>query len=814
MKNIKLLLVFVLFSTTVFSQTSLSPGDIAITGFTADNPDQISFVLLTDVSASTAINFTDNGWLSTGGFRVNGAGNTNEGVLEWTATSDLTCGTEITITTTTATAGTVSITDTPFGLTAAGEQILAYQGTALAPDFIFGVSFDSSGWSDATSASTSALPAPLVDGVNAISLGETDNANYGCSVTNDTALILMATVDTSNWTTSNTPIPIGGCTYSCSACSSTTTWTATGWDNGLPDLSKEVILALDYDTNDDSFSACKLAINTGVKLTVRENDFVEVQGDVTNTGELLIEDKGAFVQKNETAVFINNSTVANPVIVDKVTAPLEEWYEYTYWSSPIENVAIGDLLPTTSASRLFDFNAANFSDTQREDLNNDILVPGRDDIDDDANDWAIIPNTTPMEAGKGYSATLAPLDLAGPAGGTVGIKKSFRGSVLNTGTINITANRNDDDPSNLDNNWNLIGNPYASAVDARLFLERNTYSATNTTGVLDGAIYFWSHVTPPSATTNGNEPLNFDVNDYAILNLTANTAGERYAPDDFIPSGQGFFVSFSNDFSGSTGSGATGDVVFTNEMRVNGNNDKFFKNKIIDNKLWLNLTSDTDVFSQIAIGYVSGASRMNDGSLYDARRIFSGDSAMLFSTIENDDENEYAIQGRAPEDLTLSESIGLGITTAISAPTLYTLSIDHIQGEFMQNGTIYVRDNFMGTIHNLKESDYTFTSDVGIFKTRFDIIFNEGTLSNSDNNITEKEVSIVELENDNVRFSVNNNMTIDSVRILNLLGQEIYRFKSNKKSEVFNLSNLNRTTYIAQINLSNGRTINKKSIKR
>ena len=592
-------------------------------------------------------------------------------------------------------------------------------------------------------------------------------------------------------------------------CTTTTTWTATGWDNGLPNITKEVILAEDYTTNGVSFSTCKLSINSGVKLTVTPNNYIEVEGDVINSGEITIEDKGSFVQKSNEAVFINNSTADNPVIVDKLTAPLEEWYEYTYWSSPLENVAIGDLLPNTSPNRLFEFIAANFSDVEREVLNDNTKVPGRDDIDDNADDWAIIPKTTPMVAGRGYSATLSPLDLAGQGGGASGIKKSFRGAVLNTGTVNIPVDRNDEDPSNMDNNWNLIGNPYASAIDTRLFFEKNVYSASNPSGVLEGAIYLWSHVTPPSATTNGNEPLNFDINDYAILNLTANTTGERYAPDNFIPSAQGFFISFSNDFVGTTG-----NVVFTNDMRVNDNNGKFFRNRVIDNKLWLNLSSDDGVFSQIAIGYVSGATKINDGALYDARRIFSGDTAMLYSIIEND-ENEFAIQGKAPEDLTINESIKLGMTTAIDSPTLYTLSIDHLQGEFMEKETVYVKDNFMGILHDLKSADYTFTSEAGFFKDRFEIVFNEGILSNNDTNSIGGNLSIIELENNNVRFSITNTTaTINSVRLLNLLGQELYHFDGKEKVEVYNLANLNAVPYIAQVKLSNGMLITKRAVKK
>ncbi|HRF41397.1 MAG TPA: hypothetical protein PK198_21540, partial [Saprospiraceae bacterium] len=51
------------------TQTTLSAGDIAFTGYNSDNPDDFSFVLLKDVSAGTTLTFTDKGWTAAGGFR-------------------------------------------------------------------------------------------------------------------------------------------------------------------------------------------------------------------------------------------------------------------------------------------------------------------------------------------------------------------------------------------------------------------------------------------------------------------------------------------------------------------------------------------------------------------------------------------------------------------------------------------------------------------------------------------------------------------------------------------------------------------------
>ena len=42
------------------------------------------------------------------------------------------------------------------------------------------------------------------------------------------------------------------------------------------------------------------------------------------------------------------------------------------------------------------------------------------------------------------------------------------------------------DPDGANNDANLIGNPYPSAIDPNIFIPANT-------GVFDGAIYVWRH---------------------------------------------------------------------------------------------------------------------------------------------------------------------------------------------------------------------------------------------------------------------------------------------------------------------------------
>ena len=128
--------------------TTLSAGDIAIIGFNFDNPDGLSFVLLTDITSGTEIQFTDNGWQSSGEFRA------NEGTFTWTAASDLTKGTVI----------TPDVSGVAFS--GSGDQIIAFQGSSDTPTFIYTLNSESSGvWqSDETYSNTSALPTGLTNG--------------------------------------------------------------------------------------------------------------------------------------------------------------------------------------------------------------------------------------------------------------------------------------------------------------------------------------------------------------------------------------------------------------------------------------------------------------------------------------------------------------------------------------------------------------------------------------------------------------------------------------------------------------------------
>lgn len=615
----------------------------------------------------------------------------------------------------------------------------------------------------------------------------------------------------SDWTSniSNNLTFLGYHINVCACSESTVTWDGTAWSNGIgPNINTPAIINGPYNTSAaTSFSACRLTINAEVIIT--PNTFIEVEHNIINTAKLTIQEAGTLIQNNETTKFINNSVEIFPIEVIKRTAPFVAWYEYTYWGSPLADALLENLVPNTSNDRKFTFNGGAFNDMEAEDLgNNNTVTAGQDDIDDEGDDWQLYPSGI-MTPGVGYATTMSPIDLAGPNIASTGVNLSFFGSAANSGKISVPIVRNN--LSTLDNNWQFIGNPYPSAIDANTFFTQNaTTLQTVSPGVIDGAIYFWSQTTTPSATTIGNQQINFSSNDYAIINFSANVAGERYAPNNFIPSGQGFFVNFSDSY-GSTSS----KVIFNNSMRITGNNDQFFRtnNTSPDNKLWLNLTSDNGVFSQIAIAYVAGASDMDDGPSYDARRYYSGGSAMLVSFADNSNI-PLAIQGKQNETLSNDEVIVLGLKTGITSPTIYTIAIDHFQGDFLSDHAIYLKDNLENTSQDLTTSDYSFTSELGAFNDRFEIVFNTNNLTTNTYNVSQTDLSIIELADNQVQFTVPNNVKIKTIKILDVLGKVIYIFKSNNTTKIINLDNLSQALYIAQVELNNGQIISKKAVKK
>ncbi|MGB5420085.1 T9SS type A sorting domain-containing protein [Algibacter sp.] len=580
-----------------------------------------------------------------------------------------------------------------------------------------------------------------------------------------------------------------------------TEWDGSAWDNGAPNIRTRVRIqagqTYSTDINGGSFSACKIDVEGTLDIT--DGYYVEVENEVViDAGAtLLVQNNGAFVLNNDSGSYTNNGTC----IVRKNTHSLNNWYDYTYWSSPVSGITIGTS-PLADSYRRYWHNANNYLDVLAEvPGNTDTFIAGSDNIDDNGNDWQVATNTTVITPGVGYVAS------HNPTGFISGLSYSydFVGD-LNNGVITAPIVY---DASNTGGHWNLIGNPYPSALDFDAFV-------TNNPGVVDGAAYLWSHATALSATTNGNEDFNFSQSDYIIINTGSgsvnNSPGSLL---EYIPSGQSFFIAGLSN----------ANVTFNNSMRIKNpdSNTQFFKNSNSkgkktsqENKIWLNLTSDVGVFNQVLIAYVEGATDSYDGMSYDApRNANKGVASIIYTLIDDINDKKFAIQGKGVNSLNEDEIIPLGFFTSTDSAALYELSIDHFQGDFFSEKTTFLKDKFLNKIHNLSDSNYVFTSEVGEYNNRFEIAFKSSLLSTDNIDLTGINLKIISLDNHLVNFKITtNDVTIKDIAIYDLLGRNLYNFYGHSNSETYSLNNLKNTAYIAKVKLSNDVIITKKIMKK
>ncbi|MCK0123027.1 choice-of-anchor D domain-containing protein [Gelidibacter sp. F2691] len=568
-------------------------------------------------------------------------------------------------------------------------------------------------------------------------------------------------------------------------------WNGQHWYPTPPNSNTLTVINGNYATGPStpSFTTCSLIVKSGYTLTITDGHYVEVMTDAAvkggspeEFGKIVIDTQGAFIQRGDGAdAGIFNLQGYATAVVNKSTPLKPKWYTYTYWSSPVSYALVEDALSMALPNRRFYFEASNYLDT---DGNN---------IDDNGDDWQLANGR--MIPGLGYAATSKSTNIPFPR-----IDETAFIGPFNTGNIVTPIITNG---LATDNDWNLIGNPYPSAIHFDMLHHENST-------VIDGAAYLWSQFSPPLASNPGNQVLNFNSADYAIITTgSGNTAGaSTIMPSDFIPSGQGFFV--KGLYNGGT-------LTFKNSMRMadHTSNAQFFRDDLtpVANKFWINLTSDTGLFNQILVAYVEGATDGFDGFTYDAERHSLSVGASIHTLIPNRTQT-YAIQGKAPSSLTLEEVIPIAFQTTLSQPTVYTLSVAQTQGSFFKEQHIQLQDNLLERSHNLSTSDYSFTSAAGAFNDRFEIHYKSSTLALEEPITLTEELIITELGNGDVQFTIGQHLTIKSIEIMDLLGRIVHSIKASKHTEIYDLKHVSQAVYIARVVLSNDRVVTKRILKR
>lgn len=547
-----------------------------------------------------------------------------------------------------------------------------------------------------------------------------------------------------------------------------TTWTGLAWSNGLPNATTKAVFNGNFSST-ANLQACSVEVLSG-NVIFNTGHTLTVQNDVKVTaGTLTFENNSSLVQVNS----LDNNGVAfsnsGNITYKRATTPIFK-FDYTYWSTPVSPQLLLDVSPLSPSNLFLQFNAA-------------------------ANSWQYItsPSTTTMIPGKGYI-------FRAPSSYPVGFPSTpqvyvanFLG-VPNTGTITIPI-------VGGANQFNLLGNPYPSALSADAFLLDAANAAT-----LGGSIYLWTHNTPLNAASQ------YNGSDYAVYNYmggigtsaSTNPGLNTSLPNGKIASGQGFFIKGL----------LNGTATFKNSMRLVGNNDQFFRlenppikttfSEPEKHRYWLNIYNAQGAYKQALVGYAEGATLSLD-RLFDGEMVDAGNVIGLYTLSDN---TKLGIQGR-PLPFDSNDIVPLGYKSTIAST--YSIALLDYDGLFTTQ-KIYLEDKVVNTIVDLKNGPYTFTTGIGTFDTRFVLRYTNEALGTDIPDFNENSVVIYKNSDDN--FVINSgSFTMSSVKVFDIRGRLLFTNKDiNASQTIINAGETNQILLV-QIMTTDGIKVTKKVVR-
>lgn len=541
-----------------------------------------------------------------------------------------------------------------------------------------------------------------------------------------------------------------------------TAWDGTSWSNGLPSATKKLIFNGNFNST-GNIIACGVEVLSG-NVVFNAGHTLIVHNDVVVTGgNITFQNNSSLVQLNtlnNLGVQFNNT---GNITYRRTTTPVKR-FDYTYWSSPVSNQLIGTFSP--GSSYFYEYNPSIVN-------------------------WSPVTAATTMLPAKGYiirTPDIAPFNTV--------TTNLFTGSFIgtpNTGDITTPI-------IGTATPFNLIGNPYPSAISADLFL-----SDTNNLTVLDATLYLWTHNTP--ITSN-----QYTANDYAMYNFSGgvgtgyvaiNPTPNSTIPNGRIAAGQSFFIKGMTD----------GDAHFNNSMRLIGLNNQFFRTnqeqhqnlnqELEKHRFWLDIYNETGAFKELLVAYIQNATNEIDRG-FDGELVDIGNPIIAY-TILND--KKLSIQGKALP-FNVNDTIPLGYKATIEGN--FTFKLADFDGLFTDQD-IYIEDKTLNLIHNLKQSQYNFTTSIGTFEDRFILRFSpNGSLNN--NTFTAQNVVVYKNEQNNFVITTGN-QNMSTVKVFDTRGRLINELKDINTNQTTLYAGETNQVLLLQITTDTGITVTKKVIR-
>ncbi len=370
---------------------------------------------------------------------------------------------------------------------------------------------------------------------------------------------------------------------------------------------------------------------------------------------------------------------------------------YNYWGSPVTGASTNSL-QSTFGNNIYAYDNMSAGGSIQGAWGNPITTP-----------VAMLP-------GKGYIQTYA-----------------GNGNVTFTGTPNEST-YNFPVTVNVGNNFNLLSNPYPSALSYNLLRSTNSNL---------GSVYLWSFA--------GSFP--FTSNSYVVLSglgvLSGNPVPGFNSAE--ISAGQGFFAQVSG----------AGTVSFNSNQRVPnypGNSTQFLDNDSPYSILRLRLTNPNQISFDAVVGFgETGTDGVDFG--FDSPRMPSSDVLELYTMLG---DGQFTTQYLPV--LNAARVIDLGVVMA----TAGTYSFDlNLFDNFDPTVRVFLEDRKTSEFHNLNAaSNYSFTNDPAFVGTRFRLHFMAPFAYSSTGSCTNENTGKVILSNPNQNYPM-------QARIKNTAGEVV-----------------------------------------
>ena len=564
-------------------------------------------------------------------------------------------------------------------------------------------------------------------------------------------------------------IIVTGASYYIDCPGVTKIWNGSSWSPaGAPGATDTAVINGNYDTaTDGNLTACKVTVNAGSTLTVNPTGFVSVEGDITVDGNMIVEHTGNVVQTDDSALVVNNGNIDV-----YLTTPALNARDFMIMGSPMT----AETNVMFSAHQVLNHTTANFTPY--------VGVPpvvGVNFHDQESNDWSNFAST--FNPGEGY--------LVRPsisAGGTYNY--TYNLGTLNNGEITYNAFFGDD----KEDSPNVLSNPYASAIDADLLISSNA--------IID-ELYFWEHLTTPGTGIPGPLGANFSMEDISTRNFTmgipaSNDPGSSTTPNGVISTGQGFGIKAN----------AAGLITFNNALRLTSGNTTL-RQSVDKDLIWITVREPQyHMGSTAGIGFTENATPALDQG-YDTMKL--GTVVSLYSHLA-DGSQQLGIQGRESFDSSITIPMGFSTQIEVDGGLPYIISIANLEGNNIENVTVYLVDHLLNITTNLSQRNYEFVSNAGNFDNRFTLQFEEGViLGTSENNL--ESIAIFPNPTKNVLQISSPKTTIHSAAIYDIRGRKVneVQFTSEGNYQI-DMSLLETSIYFVKITSESG-SVTKRIIK-